>query len=117
MHAPEETITRAKQLRRSMSPAETRLWTTLRGKAAAGFKFRRQHPIGPYVLDFYCHSARLAVEVDGFGHLTGDHPGRDERRDTWLEERGIRTLRIDAQQVRYELDGVVGLIVNVARER
>jgi len=117
MHAPEATVTRAKQLRRAMTPAETRLWLALRGKAAGGFKFRRQHPIGPYVLDVYCHSARLAVEVDGFAHVTGDRPERDARRDAWLEDRGIRTLRVDAQEVRYELDGVAGLIVAVARGR
>ena len=116
MHAPEATIVRAKQLRRSMSPAEARLWLALRGKAAGGFKFRRQHPLGPYVLDFYCHAAKLAVEVDGYAHLTGDHPERDERRDAWLEERGVRTLRIDARDVRNELDGVVGLIVAAARD-
>jgi very-short-patch-repair endonuclease len=117
MHAPEATIELARRLRRQMTPPEARLWVALRRRQADGLRFRRQHPIGPYVLDFYCDSAKLAVEVDGFAHVTGDHPQRDARRDEWLAVRGIRTLRIDARDVRDELNGVVGLIVNVARGR
>jgi very-short-patch-repair endonuclease len=117
VEAPRKTIKLAKQLRRQMSPAEARLWSALRGRAADGLRFRRQHPIGPYVLDFYCDSARLAVEVDGYAHLMGDRPKRDGRRDAWLAERGIRTLRIDAREVRDGLDGVVGMIVTWARAR
>ncbi len=117
MQAPEATIRRARKLRRELTPPEARLWIALRRRAAGGFKFRRQHPIGPYVLDFYCDSVRLAVEVDGFTHVTGDHPARDERRDAWLAQRGICTLRIDARDVRDEFDGVVGLIVAAARSR
>ena len=117
MHAPEQTIARARRLRREMTPPEARLWAALRRRAADGLRFRRQHPIGPYVLDFYCDGAKLAVEVDGFAHLTADHPQRDERRDAWLMARGVRTLRIDAREVRDELEGVVGLIVATAKER
>ena len=117
MHAPEQTIARARRLRREMTPPEARLWRALRRRAADGLRFRRQHPIGPYVLDFYCDGAKLAVEVDGFAHLTADHPQRDERRDAWLMARGVRTLRIDAREVRDELEGVVGLIVATAKER
>jgi very-short-patch-repair endonuclease len=115
VHVPESTIRRARQLRREMTPPEARLWMALRGRQADGLRFRRQHPIGPFVLDFYCDSAKLAVEVDGFAHVTADRPQRDARRDDWLAARGVRTLRIDARDVRDELDGVVGLIVNVAR--
>jgi very-short-patch-repair endonuclease len=117
MHAPEATIENARRLRREVTPPEARLWMALRRRAAGGLRFRRQHPIGPYVLDFYCDSAKLAVEVDGFAHVTGDHPERDARRDEWLALRGIRTLRIDARGVREELDGVVGLIIAVANGR
>jgi very-short-patch-repair endonuclease len=105
MQAPQATVRRARQLRREMTPPEARLWMAL----------RRQHPIGPFVLDFYCDGAKLAVEVDGFAHVTGDGPQRDVRRDDWLAARGVRTLRIDARDVRDELDGVVGLIVSVAK--
>jgi very-short-patch-repair endonuclease len=115
MHAPEHTIETARRLRRQMTPPEARLWMALRKRAAGGLRFRRQHPVGAYVLDFYCDSARLAVEVDGVVHTTGDHPERDARRDEYLARCGIRTLRIDARDVRDEFDGVVGLIIAVAK--
>jgi len=89
----------------------------LRRKAADGLRFRRQHPIGPYILDFDCDSAKLAAEVDGYVHATRDRPRRDARRDDWLARRGIRTLRITPQDVRDELDGVAGLIVVAARTK
>ncbi|MGH6957977.1 MAG: endonuclease domain-containing protein [Caulobacteraceae bacterium] len=117
MHAPPETVRRARRLRREMTAPEARLWASLRRKAAGGFRFRRQHPLGPYVLDFYCDSARLAVEVDGLIHATEDRPQRDARRDAWLASQGVRTLRITAGEVRDELEGVVGLIVATARGR
>ena len=117
MQAPEATVALARRLRREMTPPEARLWMALRKRAAGGLRFRRQHPIGPYVLDFYCNSAKLAVEIDGFAHVTGKHPQRDAARDDWLAVRGVRTLRIDARDVRDELNGVVGLIVAVASGR
>jgi very-short-patch-repair endonuclease len=100
-----------------MTPPEARLWMALRRRAGDGLRFRRQHPFGPFVLDFYCDSAKLAVEVDGYAHMVGDRPQRDERRDDWLAQRYVRTLRIAASDVRDELDGVVGLIIEVARSR
>jgi len=114
MEAPRETVRLARHLRRELSPPEARLWIALRGRNLGGLKFRRQHPIGPYVLDFYCDRARLAVEVDGYAHATADRPARDARRDTWLATKGIRTLRVDARDVRDEFDGVVGLILATA---
>jgi very-short-patch-repair endonuclease len=65
MRAPEETIALARQFRRNLSPPEVRLWTRLRERKPGAPVFRRQHPIGRYVLDFYCAKARLAVEIDG----------------------------------------------------
>ncbi len=73
--------------------------------------YRRQHPIGPYGLDFYCARARLAVEVDGRAHETGDRPQRDQRRDAFLEAQGMTIVRIAAAEVLAALgetdDGVV----------
>jgi very-short-patch-repair endonuclease len=92
-----------------MSPPEARLWTALRGCRLEGLKFRRQHPFGPYVLDFYCPAARLAVEIDGWGHNTGGRPQKDERRDAWLVEQGVRTLRLPATAVK-DLDGALRMI-------
>jgi len=65
----------------------------------AALHFRKQHPIGPYILDFYCHAARLAVEIDGEGHWAADRLAHDLRRDRWLMERGVRTLRLSAKLV------------------
>jgi very-short-patch-repair endonuclease len=76
--------------------------------------FRRQHPIGPYVLDFYCAKARLAIELDGAGHDTGDRPQRDLRRTVWLEVRGITVMRIAANDLTRRLDEVADAIVRMA---
>ncbi len=91
------------------------MWVALKGGALADLRFRRQHPIGPYVLDFYCARARLAIEVDGESHGFGDRPERDERRDVWLADQGVRTLRIPAIEVRDNLDGVITMIVAASR--
>ncbi len=115
MQAPRQTVENARHLRREMTPPEARLWVALKRRAQADLRFRRQHPIGPYVLDFYCAGARLAVEVDGESHGFGDRPERDNRREAWLAEQGIRTLRIPAIEVRDNLDGVVTMIVAASR--
>jgi len=94
-------------MRKNLTPPEARLWNALRGRAVDGLKFRRQHPIGPFILDFYCVSARLAVEVDGATHTLGDNPQYDDRRDLWLERRGITVLRIEARYVLDRLDVVL----------
>ena len=99
-------VARARSLRRAMSPPEVILWSLLR-KRPAGVKFRRQHPVGGYVLDFYCPAARLCVEVDGIAHEMGDNPERDAARDAWLEGAGIRVARIAAGEVMRNPEGVL----------
>ena len=95
-----------------MSLPERVLWRQLRLKQT-GLRFRKQHPAGPYVLDFYCHEARLCVEIDGQSHdFTSAHDGR---RDRWLASQGVRTLRIAARDVLRNLDGVVQYIVAEAQ--
>ena len=89
-----------------MTPPEARLWHFLRGHKQ-GLKFRRQHPIGPFILDFYCPAAKLAVEVDGAGHDHPDQMARDARRTAWLNRRGIRVLRVAALDIRDHLDWVL----------
>jgi len=105
------TVDKARGLRRIMTPPEVRLWQILRTRPG-GLRFRRQHPCGPYVLDFYCPSARLAIEVDGIAHDMGVNPARDVRRDAWLEASGIRVMRIGAVEVMMDLDAVVRMIVS-----
>ena len=99
-----------------MTPPELRLWNALKARPD-GFKFRRQHDFDPYVLDFFCYEASLAIEVDGISHELGDNPQRDHRRDAWCAERGVHTLRIAATDVRDNLEGVVIHIVEHCRER
>ena len=110
-----QAITSARDMRKNLTPPEARLWTALRRKALGGLRFRRHHPIGPFILDFYCHSARLAVEVVGLQHEHDDNPARDERRDLWLERHGLTVLRVRASDVRDNLDGVLALIAERAR--
>ncbi|NYT42556.1 DUF559 domain-containing protein [Sphingomonas sp. R-74633] len=106
----------AKRLRQQMTPPEIGLWLALRGNAQ-GLRFRRQHPAGNYVLDFYCATARLAIEVDGEAHARGDRPERDAARDSWLSGQGVRVLRYPAEAVLNNLEGVVLQIMAVAVAR
>jgi very-short-patch-repair endonuclease len=78
-------------------------------------KFGRQHPVGPYVLDFYCASARPAVEVDGSSHDHASQSVQDERPDAWLNAQGLRMLRIKAADVLHLLDDVMLHILNHCR--
>ncbi|HEX2256668.1 MAG TPA: endonuclease domain-containing protein, partial [Afifellaceae bacterium] len=96
MRAPVLTFKRARALRRDMSLPEVKLWQHLRRGQLANLRFRRQHPIGPYILDFYCPAARLAVEVDGWVHDNPEQGRHDERRQAWLAGRGIKVLRLAA---------------------
>jgi very-short-patch-repair endonuclease len=93
-----------------MSPPEARLWNILRARPG-GFKFRRQHPFGPYVLDFFCDAAGVAVEVDGAVHGIGDNPQRDTSRDLRCSERGVKTLRFAAKDLLHNSEGIVRIII------
>jgi very-short-patch-repair endonuclease len=99
-----------------MSVPEARLWNRLRWRAPGKPVFRRQHPIGPYVLDFYCATARLAVEIDGMSHDMGDRPQRDMRRDAWLEKQGVTVVHIRAADLTKAIDEVADAIVRMAAE-
>lgn len=114
MQARYDTRDFAKDLRRKLSLPEGLLWRALKGRKARGLHFRKQHPLGPYVLDFYCHQALLCVEIDGASHGLGDQAARDERRDAWLAEKGIRTLRISASCVLEDVDDAVSMIIGAA---
>jgi very-short-patch-repair endonuclease len=109
-------ISRARKLRREMSPPERRLWRYLRMRPD-DLKFRRQHPLGPYTADFYCCSAGVVIEVDGDVHDMGDNPERDARRDAALAKRGIVTLRFLAADIFKQLDAVLVQIEDVCTSR
>jgi len=117
MYPPKATVARARSLRRRMTPPEVRLWVQLRGSQLDGWRFRRQHPISPYVLDFYCDAAKLAVEVDGEHHHLAGNPRHDAERDAWLAARGVRTLRLAASLVLHDMDTALRMIDATARGR
>ena len=94
-----------------MSPPEVALWALLKNSAEGAPRIRRQHPIGPYIADFYCPAARLVIEIDGWSHNMGDQPARDERRDAWMEAAGYRVIRIPASEVFQEAAEVAERIV------
>ena len=110
LSGPVETIRRARRLRRNMSLPEVLLWRELR-KRPSGLKFRRQQAAAAYVTDFFCHSANLAVEIDGEAHSRGTAPTWDAFRDAQLARQGVRTLRIPAYEVLDNLEAVVQAIV------
>jgi very-short-patch-repair endonuclease len=97
-----------------MSPPEALLWTRLRLLRGDGPTFRRQHPIGPYIADFYCSAARLVIEVDGAEHTELAQMAHDERRDVYMQRLGYRVLRIPAGDVLQWVDDVVQGIVEAA---
>jgi very-short-patch-repair endonuclease len=107
----------ARQLRRRLTLPEVLLWARLKTAAPGAPRFRRQHPLGSFVLDFYCPAAKLAVEVDGWGHNMGDQPRRDERRDAWLQDQGISVRRIPAADVLADPDAVADELVREASAR
>ena len=103
-------VAHARKLRADMSLPELLLWRKLRG-LPGGVKLRRQHPIGPYVLDFFCAEQRVAFEIDGQAHDVGDRPDRDSARDKWLIEAGIEVVRIPAVEVLRSVEDVAEAIV------
>jgi very-short-patch-repair endonuclease len=110
MRGGREAIGFARDLRRRMTPAEVVLWRGLRGEAL-GVRFRRQHPVPPYTLDFACVALRLAVEVDG-----DTHAGGDGRRDAALRGLGWRVVRVTNAEVLGNLAGVLERIAEVVGE-
>ena len=114
MRAPNKTLRRARELRREMSLPEVVLWQALRKGRLAGLRVRRQHPIGPYILDFYCPYARLAIEVDGLAHDTAAVVRHDEARQAWLARQGVTVLRVRASEVLRD-ERLEGILLGIER--
>jgi very-short-patch-repair endonuclease len=107
-----QTRSRAIDLRRNATHPEQRLWSMLCRRQLSGLKFRRQHPIEPYVVDYYCASAKLVVELDG-----ESHEGRqsyDENREVFLRNLGLKIVRVTNDEVLDNLDGVAEMILREA---
>jgi len=113
LHTHERSDAAAKRLRRDATFTEKRLWRELRNlRAEAGLHFRRQAPIGPYVVDFVCHAAKLVIEVDGGVHVLKVE--QDAARDAWLEGRGYRVMRfgngVVAENVEWVVAGILAAV-------
>ncbi len=97
----------ARTLRKHQTDAERVIWRHLRAYRLREFKFRRQHPLGPYIVDFVCMSKRLVIEIDGGQHLASEY---DHRRDAWLRAQGFHVLRVWNNEVLSNIDGVLACI-------
>ncbi|MBM0169159.1 DUF559 domain-containing protein [Altererythrobacter sp. C41] len=109
-------VRRARKLRAEMSLPEALLWQELRRKAGE-VRFRRQHPVGRYILDFYVASIRLAIEIDGEAHDMGDRPDQDIARDKWLRVQGIEVMRIPASDVLRDANEIADSIVRYCKSK
>jgi len=91
-----------------------RLWSALRNRQLAGLKFRRQHPYGQFILDFFCVERQLAVEVDGGVHLNPEQAARDSERSEFLGQRGVHVLRFTNEEIKQHLPDVLRKIIETA---
>ena len=96
-------LQRSREFRHPLTPPEAKVWHAVRNRQL-GFKFRRQHPIGRFILDFYCAGAKLVIEIDGDVHADPGQAEYDEGRTGWLKERGYHVLRCQARDVDNDLD-------------
>ena len=121
MRSNSRTHVQAKTLRQALTPPEALLWSRLRARQPDGPRIRRQHPLGPYIADFYCSAARLVIEIDGWGHNMGDRPERDARRDAWMAAEGYGVVRYAASEVLADptavADGIWDTCLELSRER
>ena len=108
-------MSRARELRKRQTLAEAKLWYHLRRRALFGVKFRRQHPIGEYFVDFYCEEAKLAIELDGGGHAGQQQRTYDDARTAELKRQRIRVLRFWNNDVLQNTDGVLQRIGEAVR--
>ncbi len=95
-----------RDLRNDMPEAEKKVWYLLQGKNMEGYKFRRQHGIGPYIVDFYCPRLQLVIEIDGDSHFEGDAPARDAVREDFIKAKGIEVIRFTNIEVKWNIDAV-----------
>ena len=103
-------------LRNNLTPAEATLWKALKGSQINGLKFRRQHSLGPYVMDFYCPSIRLCVELDGEVHNTYGACLHDSERTRFLNENGITVKRFENDVVYKNINAIIQTIIDYAEE-
>jgi 5-methyltetrahydrofolate--homocysteine methyltransferase len=110
------TFKKAEILRKKMTPSELKLWDTLKNKESVGYRFRRQHPLGHYILDFYNHQLKLCIEVDGAYHEVKEQKIHDQQRDDFLKYNNIHTIRFSNHEVETNIDGVIDHIISYIDE-
>ncbi len=106
----------AHELRQPQTPAEQKLWSHLRNRQLNNLKFRRQHPIEKFIIDFYCAEAKLCIEVDGDSHAEPDQIKYDQARTEWLTEEGYRVIRFTNREVFNQMDAVIERIIEECRK-
>ena len=109
------TLETARLLRKQMTKSEELLWERLRGKQLLGLRFRRQHPIDIFIVDFYCHDARLIIELDGEIH--NERVEYDDGREAEIERYNLKVIRFSNHEVLNEIEKVVEIITSVVKER
>lgn len=109
-------LARARELRRPLTPAEAALWRALRNRQN-GFKFRRQHPIHKFIIDFYCAEAKLLIEVDGASHPEPSQKEYDNARTEFLEGLGYKLIRFTNNDVLYNINAVIVEILRTVENR
>lgn len=110
--APPISFAKARNLRQNMTVAEKKLWVYLKNKNFLGFKFRRQHPIHIYIVDFYCHELKLIIEIDGEYHNTETQLQKDSERSDILEFQGLNIIRFSNSEIHNSIDNVLKKIEN-----
>jgi very-short-patch-repair endonuclease len=110
LHNRKQLKARRRQLRRRQTPAERRLWESLRARRLDGRTFRRQHSIGPYIVDFYCAAEHLVIELDGASHDAPNRRGYDDARTRFLQRYDLRVIRFENRTVFDQLDIVLAAI-------
>jgi very-short-patch-repair endonuclease len=108
-------LKRAREMRHPQTPAEATLWRHIRNRAL-GYKFRRQHPIERFIIDFYCAEIKLCIEIDGDTHLEKDQQEYDAARTEYLESIGRKVIRFTNEDVRYNIQAVLQSIIDTCNE-
>ena len=98
---------KARRLRKKSTPEEKKLWNKIKDRQLLGYKFRRQQPIGPYILDFYCADRKLAIELDGGQHNDSDTKEYDKERTEFIEFQGIKVIRFWNQEINKDINLVL----------
>jgi very-short-patch-repair endonuclease len=110
VHAPPPIRSHAREMRKEPTRSEDRIWSWLRNRRFGNYKFRRQHPLGDYILDFYCAELKICIELDGAVHEIDAVAERDKERTRYLERQGIEVLRLENEELIRDPDTVIDCV-------